>query len=864
MLPSDTPDAFHRNPDFSAPPPGTPTPPPYLKPRKKWRWLRRLFIGMLLIVGLPLLALVLIAGFFDRQITDQLIAEINKGLKTELKVGDTRLSLLSGFPSASVDCYNVKLKDAQGGYLLVAETLSFRFDLMSLFGEQVQIHTVRISEGAVRVVVNAQGKANNAIFKESKPTPGNTPAGESTLRLALENAEMVNMAILYDNQLTRQTLEMIVKQANVAGNFSAQQYALSSQANLKIIRFDSDSSRYLAGEQLNYDAVLAVDVKKGLYDLQRVELSVGGNTFAMDGIAVTQPDYTELNLKLASQEGDISMISNLLPGAYHQYFRDFQSTGAYSCSGTVQGRLGKKDQPDVRFEVRLRDGKVNSEKLQSALTNVSFRAAYNAKPDGSGNFEIADFQGSFGGKPFGFNLKISDLNDPLVDFKCNGVLPLEAAYGLFDNEDIRSGDGYIYLNHLNVQGRYADMVSTRRISAVQTSGEIRFEAAELMYNKVLVKMQSGVLRLTDNVFTADSLRLQAGRSDFALQGSAQNLLPVLFADSLNTKDALLEFSAQLESQNMDVNQLLDMFSVQETASSVGEQVLDSLKIQQNAERKLNTDKLKGVFEATIHHFQYAKIDGSNFNGKFEFDHNELHIKGNTDAMQGQLAVEGNAYFELRPSLKMRVTANNLDLQTMMTQCENFGQDVITDKNLRGRLSGKVALWTYWTDTGDFDYDKLKALADVHGTNGELVDLKMLEDFSTFVHIEDLRRVKFTDLQNYIEISKQELYLPAMLIQSNALNLTISGKQSFNNDIDYKLKVNAGQVLLNRIKKHDNDLDPLPAEKGMFNLFYTIVGNLDKYDMKRSKKAVKAEFERSESRKKNISSALEAEFAVPEM
>jgi hypothetical protein len=422
----------------------------------------------------------------------------------------------------------------------------------------------------------------------------------------------------------------------------------------------------------------------------------------------------------------------------------------------------------------------------------------------------------------------------------------------------------VYLDHLSLQGRYADMISTRRISAVQASGAIRFENAELIYNKVALNMKRGVLRLQDNVFSADSLLLQVGRSDFALQGSASNLLPVLFADSLNTNDALLEFSANLESQNMDVNQLLDMFSVQETSSSVGEQVLDSLKIQHNAERKLNTDKLKGVFEARIHHFIYAKIDGGNFEGKFAFDHNQLTIKGNTDAMQGQLAVEGKAYFELRPWLKMHLTANNLDLQTLMAQCENFGQTVITDNNLRGRLSGKVALWTYWTDTGDFDYDRLRVLADVHGTNGELVDLKMLEDFSTFIHIEDLRRVKFTDLQNYIEITKQELYLPAMLIQSNALNLTISGKQSFNNDIDYKLKVNAGQVLLNRIKKHDNDLDPLPAEKGMFNLFYTIVGNLDKYDMKRSKKAVKAEFERSESRKKNISSALEAEFANPEM
>ncbi|MEI6412067.1 MAG: AsmA-like C-terminal region-containing protein, partial [Bacteroidota bacterium] len=445
------------------------------------------------------------------------------------------------------------------------------------------------------------------------------------------------------------------------------------------------------------------------------------------------------------------------------------------------------------------------------------------------------------------------------DFHCNGVIPLDGAYGLFNDEGISSGDGKIYLQNLNVQGKYADMTSMSRIGSVAASGGIRFEDAELMYNKTPVIMRQGVLRLQDNVFYADSLKLLVGRSDFALDGNAHNLLPVLFADSVNTTDALLEFSANMRTQNLDVDQLLGMFSVQKTAAQVGQPTLDSLKVEKNAERKFNTAKLKGTFETSLGNFEYGKITGRNFSGKFTFDRSQLFIAGNMDVMQGNLKMDGVAHFDLRPWMSMRLLARDLDLQTVMAQAENFGQNVITDQNLRGRLSGRVALFTYWTETGDFDYDRLKMYADVQGKNGELVGLKMLEDFSTFIHIEDLRRVKFTDMQNYLELSNQQLYIPVMLIQSNAVNITLSGKHSLNNDIDYKIKVNAGQVLLNRIKKHDSDLDPLPAEKGMFNLFYTVKGNLDKYDMKRGKKAVKTEFEASEARKREISNALDFEF-----
>ncbi|MEO6760202.1 MAG: hypothetical protein ABIO24_12165, partial [Saprospiraceae bacterium] len=369
-----------------------PNAPPPL--RRKSR-LRRILVGLLLVLGIPLLLLLGAALFFDGQITQQLVREINKNLKYELMVGDASLSLITGFPNASVNLHNVRMKDGMGGYLLAAEEIAFRFDLLSVFGDQIKVHTVLIRNGALRVVVNLKGQSNTDVVKES---PKATPAQESNLQLALENAELQHVTISYDNKKTKQIVELMVNQAGLGGNFSAKQFSLSSQAELQIARVEFDGSRYLTGVPLNYHAVLAVDLQKGLYNLQRVEVQLGKNTFSMDGIAVVKPTYTDLNLKLVSQEGDISMLANLLPGAYHAYFDDFQSTGNYTCTGLVKGRVSKTETPLVSFELALRDGKVSSEKLQSPLRNVSFKARYNARPDGSGDFEIADFKGDFGGQ----------------------------------------------------------------------------------------------------------------------------------------------------------------------------------------------------------------------------------------------------------------------------------------------------------------------------------------------------------------------------------------------------------------------------------------------------------------------------------
>jgi len=327
------------------------TPP---QKKRRSRWLRLLF-GSVITIGLLVLFLVIVAAFFNKQISRQVLDELGKNLKTELQVGDTQLSLLKGFPNASVILTDVRLKDAFGEYLLAAREISFRFKLTSLFADRIEIKDMHISGGGIRIRITERGQANYEIFKDSADD------ANSSLRIALENAELKNLLLSFHNARTKQIAEINLRTAGFAGNFSAEKFDLSSQADFTVARLQLDKSRYLPGENVQYNAVIAVDLAKDLFDFQRVDLTVGGNSFAVEGIAVNKPDYTDLNLKFLSKEGDISVVFDLLPEPYHNYFNDFQSSGAYDFAGFVKGRAGKTQTPTVGVEVSLRNGQLVSE-----------------------------------------------------------------------------------------------------------------------------------------------------------------------------------------------------------------------------------------------------------------------------------------------------------------------------------------------------------------------------------------------------------------------------------------------------------------------------------------------------------------------
>ena len=317
-----------------------------------------------------------------------------------------------------------------------------------------------------------------------------------------------------------------------------------------------------------------------------------------------------------------------------------------------------------------------------------------------------------------------------------------------------------------------------------------------------------------------NLKIEGIGSELFIDGEFKNLIPVLLSDSLNTNRAQLEFKANLKADEIDFDRLVAITNVVDEETVKEETEKKTIKAANNINRERITQFLKGTINARIGKYNYQKVEGSDFKGTFTFFNNELVIKGSTNAMGGRVNLNGKGFFTRKPYVRAKVDCRKIDFKELFRQFEDFGQKVLSYKNIKGTVNGKIAVDVFWDENGQFLDEDLRVLGDISIDDGELVNFRMLYDFSNYVKIQDLRHIKFVNMRNWLEVKDGKVIIPSMFIQSNALNMTVSGEHSFTNAMNYNIKINAGQVLLNKFKKYDPRLRPQEAKRqGWFNLYY---------------------------------------------
>ena len=820
--------------------------------------MKKALIWFLILFFAIVLASVAIAFFFEKQISQQLISAINKELVDDIKVEDFELSLLKGFPNVSASLNGVQVPDNKGGILLEADAMSFNIGLIGLLTSDLNFGSMLIENGALFVDIDRRGKANYLISKTTE-----TKSANNDFSLSLKEAILNNIELIYVNQQTKQELKWLLQDAQFSGEFDSDNFSMVSQAAIESYFIDSEEERYLVGQSLGYDATIYVDLNENLYEFQDVILRLDDNEFDVKGTVHQLSSATDFDLTIHTNDGNLESVIQLLPEDY-QYLEGFSSSGNFNFDILVNGRLNDREQPAIKFNFGLEDGSIRHEELSSSIKDVSFAANFTNGTSASGRdavFEVQNFKGYFNRELIESRLKVTNLENPRIQLDLDGTLPMESIYPMFGYASITDGDGEIEFRKVHLDGNYEDMIRTSRIHKVNASGLIELDDAEITINKETLIFDKGTINLQDNQIRIDNIEMEGAGSELVFDGYFHNALPVLLADSINSQEAELKFSATLNADHLDLDKLLvaTELKVDEDLVAKGGDV-DSIKTEKIEQREFITNFLNGTFVADVASFNYNKVEGENFTGKLTFENNEMSIVGEAKAMDGSFDIDGTTTFEERPKLKAKVICTDLDAKEFFRQMEDFGQEVLSYKNLDGTLSSKMVVSAEWDKEGNFDYEDLRVLADVSATNGELNNFGMLEEFSSYVKIRDLQSIRFVDMRNWFEIKNQRIYIPVMLIQTNAMNMLLSGEHSFENQFDYNIKINAGQVLFSKFKKHNPDLDPQPAKtNGLFNLHYNAYGNFDDYQVKSNKRKVKEAFQMSEYRKNSIKAALDKEF-----
>lgn len=824
--------------------------------------IRKILIGFGVFSILFLIATVVLSAFFEKEIGDKIITEVNKSLKTELSVKDFDLNFFGGFPNISAELIDVVVKDTKKKNLLQAKSIGFKLGFFSLFKTKMNIKEVQIEDGALMVVFDKKGRSNYDIMKSE----GSEEGGD--MAISLKEATLKNIELIYEDKRTEQEAVIILEDAIFSGEFSSDKFELTSNADMVSRFVDMGEFRYLIGKEIRYDAKLYINSDQGLYEFEKLDVAIDGNVFKVDGFVDNdaKSSGTNIDLAITCSEGKLGSIIQLLPEQYLEPLNDFTGTGKFLFETIIKGRLSSKSNPQIDTKFILKDGRITSPRLEDDLKDVAFSAHFtNGKYQKASStvFEIKNFKGYFNRELVEMKVKVNNGDDPRIDFKLDGAIPMKSVYKLFDNPNITSGRGEVEIKNLAIKGKYKDMLSMSRINRVDASGEMVLDDASLIFKDEKIIFDRGAVILKDNDLKMDGLKLEGAGSEITFNGHFENLLPVLFADSLNTKKAELKFKADLRAKEFDGDRLVALTAVPENQKDEGSQVTDSLQTKVNEDRAFISNFLKGTFNAVIDEFNYNKIEGEDFEGKIVFDNNEVSIKGEASAMDGLFDIDGKIFLEKEPYLNAKIRCDEIDAHEFFSQSENFGQEVLKADNVSGILNSRMIINAFWNEKGEFLYDDLTVFAGLGITDGELQNFKMLEDFSTIIKMKDLRNIKFVDVENWFQVQKGKVYIPSMFVRSNAVNLEVSGTHTFEQDVDYNVKVNAGQVLLNRLKKHNPKLDPQPSQKrGWLNLFYKIKGSLnedEEYDVNMSKRSVKKALERSVILKRRVQKELERQF-----
>jgi len=409
------------------------------------KWTKRLLFGFLGAIGLVLITAVIIAAFFEKQIGERLITEINKGLESELSVEDFDLSLLSDFPNASANLQNVVLKDPMNGTLLETNNLAFEFGLFSLFGSNIKVHTVSVEDGALFIKINKKGYPNYDIIKKSTDaSKDNGEEKEEGVAISIEEAKLENVEVIYIDKRVKQEIKLQVREAVASGKFSSSRFALNSFATMKSEFVEIKGQRSMVGKDMMYDAKIDVDMDKGIYTFDDVDFGVESNVFKIDGQVATKKKDTDFDLIVTSEECNLQTMLGLMPDQYLEYFSDFKSKGTFLFDAKIKGRLNDKQIPGIDAKFGLSKGRISSPKLGHELKDVTFTARFQNGKDmkaSSSVFEIKDFKGYFNRELVQSNLRIVNFDRPKISFGIDGVLPLNSVYGLLDNPNIKKGDG---------------------------------------------------------------------------------------------------------------------------------------------------------------------------------------------------------------------------------------------------------------------------------------------------------------------------------------------------------------------------------------------------------------------------------------
>lgn len=823
---------------------------PILPPEKKPPWLARVLLRLIIFF---FLLFVLLAGaafiigyFYQDEVKNYVVTELNKQLNTEVIVDgkDIDFTVIKNFPYASVDFKNVKALDAiekkKRDTLFKAGTISFQFNIIDVFKKKYDIKKIHAANVSLNIRIDKHGNDNYHFWKASENSDS------ASFSFALKKIVLSNFKVLYKNYKTHQLVDVVIVKSSSSGKFSNEKYLMQTTIELFVNDLKIGNTSYLGKKNITADLALDVDKAAALYKLKSSKIKVENLLFEIVGNVIGAGNESVVNLGIKGKEMDIKSVLSLIPATYKNKINDYESSGEFYFDAVIEGSVSKNKLPHVKADFGIKNADIRQVKNNISLHKVNLKGRYssgNAAASEVSLLELKSFSATVGDGTLTGELLLTDLSNPAVAAQVKGEISLAQIQDFIKLDTIQEISGVLKVD-ASLSGN-AKAFNESDYQNITTIGNLRVEnmQVKIKNNTLDFTNINGDFTFDNNDLAINNLSGNVSNSDFELKGFLRNFVGFALQEN---QDIMVE--ATLNSKNIDLNELLANKEEDKTSQSKYK-----LRFSEHINVNLNSNIERVVFR---------KFDASGLKGIIKLKDKKMSVDSLLfSTMNGRITTSG--LIDGSDSTKLLITCfsdiRKINVTKFFTAFENFGQTTIMDKNIKGAVSAKIQYASVCTPELDIDMDKLYAGIDMTVENGELNNVETLKKLWRFIDLKELENMRFSALHNQLEVKNRVVTLPKMEIKSNVMDFVASGTHTFNHDINYRVKLSLNALLAKKVKKpkkKDDGFGPVADDGlGRTNIFLLMTGTayepIIKYDTKGAVENVKNDLKVEKQRLKKI-------------
>ena len=493
------------------------------------------------------------------RIVQRIKEDINNQLTAQVDFGPARMSLFKHFPDLylEVDSITVTNRDSVFDGIRLADIGRFglTLDLKALWNRQTEIKDILLQDARFRVYVTRDGRANYDIVKNNDTETGtDTPTAPFEWKLKHYLARNINLLYADTSMGLRLYTSGLVHEGSSV--IADDGYTVTGSGKADTVDVIYDDIHYLHNARLTATDTIIISSDLDRYTFKQISGTVNELPVYFDGeLAMLPSDEMEMHLRFGTGEASLAQLLSLIPPQSMEQPENMDIQGLARLDGTVDGRYNDSLYPAYRIRFTIDRGRIKAKDLPESIDDIHLMSRVDF-PGGSNldatAIDLPQIAFRVAGQPAQGHLSVRyPMSDPLINTAFKTHLDLSAFKKALPLRGIQRLEGILDADFA-VKGRVSAM-ENQAADQLEARGYINMKDFALAGDSLPypVAIPEARTAITPRAWQVERLRLQAGQSDFDIQGQARNYLAYLTG-----KDSVLHASFSNTSRLIDANELM--------------------------------------------------------------------------------------------------------------------------------------------------------------------------------------------------------------------------------------------------------------------------------------------------------------------